>query len=51
VEKNFYQAFDFERIYPVKTEKNASKVDDKISHARDTLDTYKMQPRVLSEKF
>ncbi|TEA15339.1 hypothetical protein DBR06_SOUSAS5010040, partial [Sousa chinensis] len=36
---------------PCRVEKNPSNAGDKLSNARDELDTYKIQVKILSEKF
>ena len=38
-------------VSPCKVEKNPSKAGNKLSNAHDELGTYKMQVKILSEKF
>ena len=38
-------------VSPCKVEKNLSKAGDKLSNVHDELGTYKMQIKILSEKF
>ena len=38
-------------VSPCKVEKNLSKPGDKLSNVHDELGTYKMQIKILSEKF